>query len=451
MRPNKRTVRDAIRGSVPAGKIKGAKIILKDSTLGLPVAGFTEYDREKGGRVIKIGAPASVDAFGITIRGHETRHASRHTPRRKKPMTPEEEICCQIVDDVNIEATECPEGIPGLREYKRAHLTTAMRDLNTIVRKVRAVRGGGAPDTIETRNSNLLAAVRVIGMLRSYGQDDEPLVAVRRRAFQALRNAIGQKTVTAAGLVAQYAKSARQRSKAVSMLLALMEKEPDEDRPEREEGERNPDGDMLLPVTGGDSLDGHMNIIDLKPKNVWCAKEKRVTRRACPSGVIINPTRFVSAIVSGDASGLFSRRIKHKSGGCVVIDASGSMGATARNLSQLCALVPTATVGYYSGKGSGGCGDLCVYADKEKRFSGVLPEEYMHGGNAVDLPAIRWMMRFPKPWILVSDLQFCGGVIGSESVAHAIVEREVKRGTLKVYQSLDEAFAAFGGKGELKN
>ena len=161
------------------------------------------------------------------------------------------------------------------------------------------------------------------------------------------------------------------------------------------DGTPNPNGDILSPVNEGDALDGHMNLIDLKPKNVFCSKEKRITRRACPSGVLINPTRFVSAIVSGDASGLFSRRVKHKSGGCVCIDASGSMGATARNLSQLCALVPTATVGYYSGSHMGR-GDLCVYADKEKRFSGKLPEEYMHGGNSVDLPAVRWMMKFPE-------------------------------------------------------
>ena len=170
MRPNKRTVRDAIRGSVPDGKIKGAKIVLKDSTAGLPIAGFTEYDRAKGGAVKSIGAPASSDAFGITIRGHETRHATRHKPQRKKPVTAQEEMCTQIVDDVNIESTPIPEGVSGLREYKRAHLTTALRDIHTIVRKVRAVRNKTAPDLIETRNQNLICAVRVIGMLRNYGQ-----------------------------------------------------------------------------------------------------------------------------------------------------------------------------------------------------------------------------------------------------------------------------------------
>jgi chaperone required for assembly of F1-ATPase len=71
------------------------------------------------------------------------------------------------------------------------------------------------------------------------------------------------------------------------------------------------------------------------------------------------------------------------------------------------------------------------------------------GGNAVDLPAVKWLMKHPKPWVLVSDLEFCGGVLGSEIVAHALVERAVARGELTVYRSLDAAYEAFGGKGDL--
>ena len=41
--------------------------------------------------------------------------------------------------------------------------------------------------------------------------------------------------------------------------------------------------------------------------------------------------------------------------------------------------------------------------------------------------------------------------MGSEIVAHALVERAVNRGDLKVYRSLDAAYEAFGGKGDLKN
>jgi hypothetical protein len=251
--------------------------------------------------------------------------------------------------------------------------------------------------------------------------------------------------------VMHYAKNRRTRAKAIGMMLALLE------NPELEQyddDEKAPPGDPdnpLAPVSAGSAIEGKMDIADLMPKSMYCAKEKSVSTRYTPSGVLINATRYISAIVSGDANGLFSRRVKNKPGGCVVIDASGSMGATARNLSEICKLVPTATVGYYSGYGSGGRGVLCVYAKDGKRFSGELPEDKLHGGNAVDLPAIQWMMKHPKPWTLVSDLQFCGGVLGSEAVAHAIVERAMARGDLKVYRSLDEAYSEFGGKGELKN
>jgi hypothetical protein len=242
------------------------------------------------------------------------------------------------------------------------------------------------------------------------------------------------------------ARNRRLRNRAISMLVSLLETEPSEESEEiKGEGEKT---DLLAPVSEGDALDGKMHIIDLRPKSVFCAKEKSVTRRYAPDGVCINPARFVNAIVSGESHGLFSRRVRQKPGGTVVIDASGSMGATRENLSALCKLIPTATVAFYSGTNSGR-GELCVYAFQGKRYAGNLPQEHLHGGNGVDLPAIKWLMRLPKPWTFVSDLQFCGGVIGSETVARALVERATDRGDLTVHRSLDAAYESFGGKGNL--
>jgi len=247
----------------------------------------------------------------------------------------------------------------------------------------------------------------------------------------------------------------RGRNRAIGMLEALMEKEltPEEEEREEEELKRTePDLEgILLPVTEGDALNGEMRITQLLPRNVPCSKEKSVSIIHAPDGVIINPTRYVHAICSGNASGLFSRHVKQKSGGVILIDASGSMHANAHNLTALCELCPTATVAYYSGYGTRGRGELVVYALAGKRFAKELPQKTIHGGNAVDLAAIRWMMRLPKPWTLISDLGFCGGVLGAEQVAHAIVEREVKLGHLTVHRSLDAAYEAFGGKGELRN
>jgi hypothetical protein len=202
-------------------------------------------------------------------------------------------------------------------------------------------------------------------------------------------------------------------------------------------------------VTEGDAIDGKMSIIDLRPKSAFCAKEKSVTVRHAPNGVIINPNRYVNAIASGNSHGLFSRRVRQKPGGTVVIDASGSMGVNRKNLSKLLELIPTATVAYYSGDEKAK-GILVVYALEGKRYSGELPEETLRGGNSVDLPAIKWLLSMPKPHTLISDLQFCGGVLGSEVIAHALVERATKRGDLTNYRSLDEAYEAFGGKGRLE-
>jgi hypothetical protein len=364
-------------------------------------------------------------------------------------MSEVEAVISQIIDDLNIEAVPMPE-IGASRAYRRAKLSTAMRDVRNIVRVKRRIAKGALADSVEIRNSNLQAGTRAIAMLRAYGQGEYDECMVRERAFGKLRNAIGFKMVQAIGKVAQVAVSRRQRAKAISMLLALMEKEICEDIPEDETTERTRDGEILPEVKEGNALEGKMRLIDLRPKSEFCSKDKRVSRRHAPSGVILNPTRFVAAITTGNGNGLFAQRVRQKPGGCVLIDASGSMHATARNLKSICELVPTATLGYYSGTAQGK-GDLCIYALNGKRFSSELPRKFLHSGNSVDLPAIQWMMKHPKPWVMVTDLGFCGGVFGSEIVAKALVERAVARGELTLYRSLDEAYAAFGGKGELKN
>lgn len=438
----RKTALAAIRGSVPDGKVKGARIVLSDAPQGAqPIGGFTEFGRKKGGAVVRIGAPAGDDAFGITVRGHETAHATHDKRRRKKVMTANEMNAVQVVGDVINESRDLPflsEGM--MRQYNRAHLATALRvDVRSIVKNVRNAKRGLIPDTVALRNGNLLASVRAIGMLKHYGESTN----ARRKGLTAIKASIGDAMYKAARSVSNVASYPSGRNRAIGMLVALMETEPSTER----EGEKgNPDDEGLLETIEGDALDGHMRLENLLPKSVYCCKEKQISRRNAPSGVIINARRYVNAIVNGCADGLFARRLKQKAGGCVVIDASGSMGASKANLSAICKLVPTATVGYYSG-GTKGRGVLCVYADAGKRFNGELPSEHLEGGNAVDLPAVRWLMKHPRPWVLVSDLQFCGGVSGSEEIALALVERATKRGLLTVYRSLEEAFEAFGGKG----
>jgi hypothetical protein len=456
--PTKKTVRAAIRASVPEGKLAKARILLAPIEQNkTPIGGFTQYGEQKGDGVVKIAAPINDDAFGITVRGHETRHASKHTLKRKKPMTPNEAIAGQMVDDVNIETLPVPN-VKFAREYRRAHLAVAMKDLRDMVREQRLVKANPAKDTVEHRNANILRTVRTMAMTQHYGGksfdrtdkgDFTPEFKTRKKAIEAYRDIIGHKMVSAIWQVIKLAKMARNRNKAISMLTGLLEANrpdmDDEDEPPSPRG-----GDVILqPVVEGSALDGHMKIVDLRPKTAFTAKQRQITRKYAPNGVIINTIRYVAAVVSGDGNGLFARRIRHKAGGTVVIDASGSMGVNRTSLKALCETIPTATVAYYSGGDGNGRGQLTVYALNGKRYSGELPQNSLIGGNAVDLPAVKWLFQQAKPWTLVSDLEFCGGVIGSEAVAHAIVDRATERGELTIHRSLDAAYEAFGGKGDL--
>jgi len=447
--PTKKTIRDVIRGSVPGGKLKGARIVLSDAPLGSQdIGGFTEYDRKTG--VVKIGAPAGMKAGDITVRGHETRHATHHSPPKRKLQTPREILVGQIVDDVNVESKPLPNGARGLKEYRRAHLTTALRDVNRMKRMARKVAAGKIQDSPQRRNADLICATRALSMLKHYAAGESDLMETRMDGVKAIRDVIGSDAIRAINMVVEVAKSRRKRATAISMLLALLESEETPDNPDDDEPPPGAPSDELAPVKPGDSIEGKMEILDLRPKSVFCAKEKSITVKHAPNGVIINPTRFLSAITTGDANGLFSRRVRQKPGGTVVIDASGSMGATKKNLAALCALIPTATVAYYSGR-EHAKGILSIYAFEGKRFNGELPQNTLRGGNSVDLGAVRWLLKHPKPWIFVSDMEFCGGVMGSEIIAKALVERAKKRGDLELLMSLQAAYERFGGKGDLPN
>jgi hypothetical protein len=381
-------------------------------------------------------------------------------------MTENGAMASQIVDDVNIESTPVPN-TKSERAYRRAHLYVAVKDLRSIKKMARGLKNGTLPNSVRNRNWQLLLAVRVYAMLDHYGRTgakfayprSKPHFAdcekVRTTGLQDLQRIMGLKTMKAIARVITLAERRRSRNRAIGMLEALMEKEltPEEEEREELELEKMPEPEIIGPVTEGstDPMDGHMTIRNLLPKSVPCSKEKTISVRLAPDGVIINPTRFVPAICGGNSAGLFSRHVKQKGGGVILIDASGSMHANAHNLTALCELCPTAIVAYYSGFGAKGKGELVVYALNGKRYPKELPQNSIHGGNCVDLPAIRWMMRLPKPWTLISDLGFCGGVIGAEAVAHALVERAKQRGELTVHPSLDAAYEAFGGKGELRN
>ena len=451
-RPNRRTVAATIRGSVPDGKLAKARITLSRQKYGeKQTAGYTQYAEDRK-TVIKVNAPDSDDALGITVRGHEGRHATRHTRGRVKPMTENEAGARQIVLDVNIETTPLPR-MPedSLKEYKRAHLAIAAMDVRNIVKDHRAILAGRKLDSMEVRNARLLGAVRAKAMLRHYGSDySEQLLKQPLRINRKLNKVIGVDTAKAINEVIKLARNKRTMQRAISMLTLLLEERSTEydDSIELEGLKKSPEG-ILPPPIGGSEMEGHMGVIDLRPKTIYTAKERTVSVKYAPDGVHLNPSRYVSAVVSDYANGIFSRRVRRKAGGTVLIDASGSMGVSAENLTALLKLIPTATVAYYSGWDGTGKGKLAIYANGGLRYAGILPRETLLGGNAIDLPAMRWLLKQTGPLHLVSDLSFVGGRLGSEFIAKALVQRASDRGLLTVHVSLDAAYEAFGGKEEL--
>jgi hypothetical protein len=445
--PSKRTIAASVRGSVPGGKLARARIVQADSTH-YQTGGFTAFNRESG-EVEKIGVPSKDTAYARSVRGHETRHAAydgKYATRKEKPKREHEMLASQFVDDVRNETHDLPYDVQPetMTKYCRDHIATAFRDVANMLRHKRNVETGKSVDSVTARNMAIGVSARIMSMLNQYGIntcDGTYEAAVKGRSL--LRGILGAPLLAAVKRIVDIAQNERYRERAISALTALFESaDPDDGGEIFIDGEPDPEGELNL--TPGSAAEGNMRIVDLRPKTTATVREKRVSIRYAPSGAIINAARFVSAIVSGDGNGLFARRVKRKPGGTVVIDASGSMGATAENLAALCKLVPTSTIAYYSGGDSHGEGVLAIYARKGKRYNGELPCETLLGGNAVDLLAVQWLLRHPRPWTLISDLGFCGGSLGSEAIALAIVDRLERRGMLTVHRSLEAAFEHYG-------
>lgn len=453
---DRRTIRDAIRGSVPDGKLKKTKIILKDDISREAVGGFVKWSEERNAKVEQLGAPGGMTADHIAIRDHETRHATYHSKRGpKKKLTAQENLVANFVDDVHDEAVRLPSGNgKALIRYARKHLALAVKTLRHMARDKKQMARKPRINTPMARNAMMLHSLRLMQMLETYGAMSYsglkwPKTGKASKLRTRLQRMLGVHQFNALDEIVHLAQRRRNRTKAIDMVLQLLEPEYDPEDIDYSELDIPPMNESILgAVSHGKAEAGTMEIRYLLPHDTVCSREKVKTRKLAPDGVLLNPARYVNAIVNGDATGLFARQLKRKLGGTVVIDASGSMSPSAVALRKVCEKIPTSTVAYYSGQGNA-TGTLSVYAAKGRRYSSDLPDNTLYGGNDVDLPALRWLMKHPKPWTLVSDLEFCGGIRGSEKIAHAIVEREVKAGNLKVYRSLDAAYQAFGGKGDL--
>jgi hypothetical protein len=412
------TIADVIRGSVPAGKLGSARINVVNQS-GSAIGGCTAYD-SKSGVIQSITVPGGNRAYDLTIQSHETGHATASKPpTRKRKESANQFLARNFVEDCFIEQRPLPVNTPA--SYTRNHLTAAMHDLRNLRNSMRK----GPLPTVDARNAAIGIGCRISAMLNGYNGSLKA-----RNAFQ---RTFGPLTDTLEE-IAYLARHPRSRKKAIQILEALFETEPlpeTESKPGKE---------------GTDMPDANDNaafaIVNLLPKDSFCVRERTVSMRNAPNGVVLNPNRFVAAIVEGNSNGLFSRRTRLLPGGTILIDASGSMGCTAENLKALCQTLPTSTVAYYCGNARQS--RLYLYADKGKRYSGDNPR--IGSGNQCDLEAIKWLERQLKPWTLISDLQFCGGPKGNAECALAKVARLQFNNQIEVINSFEEAFTRFAPK-----
>lgn len=103
---------------------------------------------------------------------------------------------------------------------------------------------------------------------------------------------------------------------------------------------------------------------------------------------------------------LFLKKAPYEPIGVICFDSSGSMEVNEEKLSECCRRAPTAVVGYYEGSDHMSRGNLWVYARDGMRARKTPLTG--NGGNAVDGPAMDWMLTFDAPRIMVTDREFCG-------------------------------------------
>lgn len=107
-----------------------------------------------------------------------------------------------------------------------------------------------------------------------------------------------------------------------------------------------------------------------------------------------------AARVNTDGIVFRSRRMT-KGGGTVLIDCSGSMDFTERDVDAILRAAPAVTIATYNGRSYSG--ELRIVATRGRRAdsSDLIPP---YGGNVVDVPALEWLGRQPsRPRLWVSD------------------------------------------------
>lgn len=141
------------------------------------------------------------------------------------------------------------------------------------------------------------------------------------------------------------------------------------------------------------------------------------------------------------------RRTTKQYGASVLIDDSGSMGWTAKQIDNILIKIPGVIIGVYAGRG--GAGILRIVAKDGKRVEDPQDLKIPMGGNQIDKPALEWLASQVEPRIWVSD----GQVV---SVSHGYTREAVQdcltvviKNKINRAETATEAYEMLTGKKEL--
>jgi len=102
---------------------------------------------------------------------------------------------------------------------------------------------------------------------------------------------------------------------------------------------------------------------------------------------------------------IFKQRQRVK-GGTILIDASGSMSFSGRDILDIMMMLPAVNIAMYNGGGY--TGDLRIIARNGLRVDDDYLYNHSGRGNVIDGPALRWLAEQPARRIWVSDMKVFG-------------------------------------------
>ena len=127
--------------------------------------------------------------------------------------------------------------------------------------------------------------------------------------------------------------------------------------------------------------------------------------------------------------------------GSVLIDASGSMNLSHQEIYKICAEIPGAIIGVYTGYSHSKSGKLIVAAINGRILepARLAKEREGTGANVVDGPALEWLSSQPRPRVWVSDGHVTGVGESQHGALHEDADRLMRNGHIVRIRALKTA------------